>query len=114
MDSKALNRSAAASRLGRSRQGTVTKGLQRIRHYGLFANANRRDALAKARELLAVPKAEPTPEAEATVGETAQRVWPTPCPCCGKRLFVIEVFGRAQMPRYRTQPVTPINRIDTS
>jgi hypothetical protein len=92
----------------------LPKGLQRIRHYGLLANANRKDAIAKARELLAVPKAEPMREPEASTGEPMAGVWPTPCPCCGKRLFVIEVFGRGQMPRYHTQPVTSIIRIDTS
>ena len=31
-------------------------GFHRIRHYGLFANASRADNIARARELLAVPK----------------------------------------------------------
>jgi hypothetical protein len=94
----------------------LPKGLRRIRHYDLFANANRKTAIAKARELLAVPKAAPTAEPEAAAAaEPAPRVWPTPCPCCGKRLFMIEVFGRWQMPRYRApDPTVPIIRIDTS
>jgi hypothetical protein len=94
----------------------LPKGLQRIRHYGLFANANRADAIAKARKLLAVPKPAPTREPEASVeADHGPRVWPTPCPCCGKRLFVIEVFGRCAMPRHDTSPpIVPIIRIDTS
>lgn len=84
----------------------LPKGFQRIRHYGLFANANRADTIARARELLAVPKPEPpsTEEPAATANETASRVWPTPCPCCGKRLFVIEVFGCWAVPRHRASP----------
>jgi hypothetical protein len=93
----------------------LPKGLQRIRHYGLLANANRTAAIAKARELLAVPKAEPPPEPEASAKETTPRIWPTPCPCCGKRLLVVEVFGRWATPRHDTSPpIVPIIRIDTS
>src|SRR5947209_15872177 len=33
----------------------LPKGVHRIRHYGLFANANRAANMARARELLAVP-----------------------------------------------------------
>ena len=84
----------------------LPKGLQRIRHYGLLANANRTAAIAKARELLAVPKPETQPEPEAFADQTTPRLWPTPCPCCGKRLFVIEVFGQWATPRS--------TRIDTS
>ena len=90
----------------------LPKGLQRIRHYGLLANANRADAIAKARELLAVPTPEPLPEPTTPADDTAPRVWPTPCPCCGGRMFVIEVFARGTTPRHRASP-QPM-RIDTS
>ena len=33
----------------------LPKGFHRIRHYGLFANGNRANAIARARELLSVP-----------------------------------------------------------
>jgi Putative transposase len=33
----------------------LPKGVHRIRHYGLFANANRAANIARARELLAMP-----------------------------------------------------------
>jgi Putative transposase/Transposase zinc-binding domain len=92
----------------------LPKGLQRIRHYGMFANAKRKGAIAKARELLAVPKIEPMPEPEPSADEPTPRVWPTPCPCCGKRLFVFEMFGRWQMPRQYPTPTAAIIRIDTS
>ncbi|MGO9460234.1 MAG: hypothetical protein ACLP1W_09000 [Rhodomicrobium sp.] len=41
------------------------------------------------------------------------RVLPRPCPCCGGRMIVIEVFARGSMPRYRPPAAAPV-RIDTS
>lgn len=90
----------------------LPKGLQRIRHYGLLANGNRAKAIERARELLAVPKPELTPEPTTPVDDAGPRIWPTPCPCCGARLFVIEFFARGTTPRHQASP-TPI-RIDTS
>src|SRR5450631_2560781 len=77
----------------------LPKGFHRIRHYGLFANGNRTESFARARELLAVappPKPEP---AKAAADEP--RALPTPCPCCGGRMHVIEVFARSCEPRHR-------------
>ncbi len=82
----------------------LPKGLQRIRHYGLLANANRCKALERARELLSVPKPEMPAEAAATTGADAPRDWPTPCPCCGARMVVIEFFARGTTPRHRASP----------
>ena len=39
----------------------LPKGFHRIRHYGLFANGNRAESIAKARELLAVATPQPNP-----------------------------------------------------
>jgi Putative transposase/Transposase zinc-binding domain len=90
----------------------LPKGFHRIRHYGLFANGNRTESVARARELLAVappPKPEP---AKAAADEP--RVLPTPCPCCGGRMHVIEVFARGTQPRHRPTPMRAVIRIDTS
>ena len=90
----------------------LPKGFHRIRHYGLFANGNRTESIARARELLAVappPKPEP---AKAAADEP--RVLPTPCPCCGGRMHVIEVFARGTQPRHRPTPMRAVIRIDTS
>ena len=38
----------------------LPRGFHRIRHYGLLASGGRRDNLARARELLAVPPTPPT------------------------------------------------------
>ena len=43
----------------------LPKGLRRIRHYGLFANGNRRTNIALARELLAMPPRVTKPETDA-------------------------------------------------
>jgi Putative transposase len=43
----------------------LPKGLHRIRHYGLFANGNRLANIARARELLALPRPVTPPQADA-------------------------------------------------
>ncbi len=91
----------------------LPKGFHRIRHYGLLANGNRADNIARARQLLAVPSRPKEPEtAEATAADEP-RVLPCPCPCCGGRMIIIETFERGSTPRYRPTPPTAI-RIDTS
>jgi hypothetical protein len=87
----------------------LPKGFHRIRHYGLFANGNRAENIAKARALLAVI---PAKVKEAGPAETAEpdepRAWPRPCPCCGGRMIVIEVFARGSGPRYRPPGAAPV------
>ena len=91
----------------------LPRGFHRIRHYGLFANTSRADNIARARELLAVPK----PRNDATdAGSTDASDTQTvahPCPCCGSRMIIIETFERGSSPKYRPPP-TPAIRIDTS
>jgi hypothetical protein len=86
----------------------LPKGLHRIRHYGLFAKAACADNIARACELLAVA----TPEGQ----PTATAVDPTkpPCPCCGGRMVIIEVFARGATPRHRPTGPPVVIRIDTS
>jgi hypothetical protein len=89
----------------------LPRGFHRIRHYGLFANTSRADNIARARELLAVPK----PKSNASDSNTIEEP-PTlshPCPCCGGRMIIIETFERGSAPKYRPPP-TPVIRIDTS
>ena len=89
----------------------LPKGFHRIRHYGLFANGNRAESIAKARELLAVPVSSEPPE---TPAAEQARMLPRPCPCCGGRMIVIEVFARGQAPRHKPSPAAIVIRIDTS
>ncbi|PZR93592.1 MAG: IS91 family transposase [Hyphomicrobiales bacterium] len=86
----------------------LPKGLHRIRHYGLFAKSSCADNIARARELLAVAKPQDEP-----AGAAVDHSKP-PCPCCGGRMIIIEVFQRGATPRHR--PTDPTNRIriDTS
>lgn len=78
-------------------------GFHRIRHYGLLANAGRRENLAKARELLHVaPHADAEPQdADASVGFT-QAIFT--CPDCGAAMIVVEVLMRGQPIRAPPQP----------
>lgn len=97
----------------------LPRGFHRIRHYGLFANGNRAENLAKARALLGVTPTEPTEatsseEPENTEGtESEPRIRPCPCPLCGGRMIITREFDRDGRPAYRS-PVAPIIRIDTS
>ena len=83
-------------------------GFHRIRHYGLLANARRRESLVRVRALLA-------PEAHETDGPPADQatsVGTTPptfvCPCCGAPMIIVETFVRGQPirapPRQRDSP----------
>jgi len=80
----------------------LPKGFHRIRHYGLLASGGRKDNLARARELLAVPPA-------AAPAEPVDQDEPPdprpPCPCCGGRMIIIETFQRGMQPR--GPPVCP-------
>jgi hypothetical protein len=89
----------------------LPKGFHRIRHYGLLANGNRADNVAKARELLALPMpvAEPAPE---TTASDQPSLHTRACPCCGSRMIIIEIFERGAQPKHRPTPV--LLRIDTS
>jgi hypothetical protein len=91
----------------------LPKGFHRIRHYGLFANGNRAESIARTRELLAVAPPAPKPEPGKAAADEP-RVLPTPCPCCGGRMHVIEVFARGSEPRHRPTPMRAMIRIDTS
>ena len=91
----------------------LPKGFHRIRHYGLLANGNRTDNIARARELLAVTPQPPKPE-PVKPGADEARVLPTPCPCCGGRMHIIETFEPGQLPKHRASPMPAVIRIDTS
>lgn len=105
-------RLATAEFIRRFLSHVLPKGFHRIRHYGLLANGNRTDAVAKARELLAMPQ--PAPEPELKGNESGEmRTHPRACPCCGSAMRIIEVFARGGTPA-RSQPASVVIRIDTS
>lgn len=88
----------------------LPKGFHRIRHYGLFANASRANNIATARVLLNDDPPAADPQVQRDIAADATHVLPCPCPRCGARMIVIEVFARGCEPRWR--PTS--GRIDTS
>jgi hypothetical protein len=80
-------------------------GFHRIRHYGLFANGHRVEKLALCRKLLDVAPMAP-PESELATDADLR----PPCPCCGGRMRIVEVFERGSTPR----AFNIVVRIDTS
>ena len=60
----------------------LPKGFHGIRHYGLFANANRAANIAKARALLGADPSAADPKQQPDVPPDAPRVVPCPCPRC--------------------------------
>ena len=92
----------------------LPKGFHRIRHYGLFANGDRTANIARARELLGAARRVAEPEEQNAAAPDEPRVLPCPCPRCGGRMIVIEVFARGCEPRHRPTPAPAPIRIDTS
>jgi len=87
----------------------LPKGFHRIRHYGLLANGNRAEAIAKARALLCVP-AQQDETAEEAAANADEPCSSHRCPRCGAEMRIIEVFAPGTQPRHRPTP----ERIDTS
>jgi Putative transposase/Transposase zinc-binding domain len=73
-------------------------GFHRIRHYGLFANANRAGNIALARQLLGMPAAPSSSESDGAEAGDADEDWNT-CPCCGGRMVIVETFEPGCQPR---------------
>jgi hypothetical protein len=86
-------------------------GFHRIRHYGLFANGGRAENLARARQLLNVPAPQSAPSDADSTGDSEPQALSHPCPGCGGRMIIIEIFARGCAPRYG--PTVP-NRVDSS
>src|SRR5262249_7718165 len=84
-------------------------GFHRIRHYGLLAKANCAGNIARAGELLSIPEPQDKPADLSSDDQPLSH----PCPCCGGRMIIIEVFERGAKPRHRPTPVT-LFTIDTS
>lgn len=84
----------------------LPSGFHRIRHYGLLANAQRRENLAKARELLAHHSHSPVPQVPcARVDSPAKPAPPSfVCPDSGVAMVVVEAIARHPFIRAPPQP----------
>jgi hypothetical protein len=78
----------------------LPKGFHRIRHYGLLASAGCKANIARAKELIGapIPQVEP-PAAHDAADPRATTDHRPPCPCCGGRMVIVEVFARGAAPR---------------
>jgi hypothetical protein len=78
----------------------LPKRFHRIRHYGLLASPGCKANVARARQLIAAPMlgVEPPTARDTAEPDTATDHRP-PCPCCGGRMLIVEVFGRGGTPR---------------
>jgi hypothetical protein len=97
----------------------LPKGFHRIRHYGLLASsAGKAEAIARARELIAVAAPaqppQPTKMQQASVATEATDKPIHPCPCCGGRMIIIETFEAGSTPRHRPTASAIAITVDTS
>ena len=101
-DRRKLMTLAASEFMRRFLIHVLPPSFHRIRHYGLFANAARAANLAKARALL--EQASPPAPTDVANDDTAAAD-AFPCPCCGGRMRLIEVFERGAYPRLALSPI---------
>jgi hypothetical protein len=97
----------------------LPKGFHRIRHYGIFAGSNKSKCIATARELLGAPAADVDADIDCANDADDQSNEDidtpiSPCPCCGGRMRIIEMFSRGETPHCRPSPRLIAIRIDTS
>jgi hypothetical protein len=95
----------------------LPKGFHRIRHYGLLASScSKAETLARARKLIAA--ATPVQPTHKHVANDNAATGPDkpehPCPRCGGRMQIIEMFEAGAIPRHQPSVVTDPARIDTS
>jgi Putative transposase len=78
----------------------LPKGFHRIGHDGLLASAGGKANIARARQLMAPPMAPVDPPAVLdTADPDATTDHRPPCPCCGGRIIIVEIFARGGAPR---------------
>jgi len=83
----------------------LPKRFHRIRHYGLLASAGCKANIARAKELMTatIPEVNP-PAAHDTADPHTTTDYRPPCPCCGGRMIIVEVFARGGVPRAPPAP----------
>jgi hypothetical protein len=92
----------------------LPQGFHRIRYYGLLTSPTRANNIARIRALLAVPLIAIDAIKAATTKPEVPQAPEHPCPCCGSRMRIIEIFFPGQQPKHRPTPLPAKIRIDTS
>lgn len=84
----------------------LPKGQHRIRHYGFYGNGNRAANIARIRGLLGAktPNRGDTNDTRKGEEDHAHRTLALPCPCCGGRLIIVDIFAPAQHSRAPPKP----------
>ena len=85
----------------------LPKGFHRIRHYGLLASATCKASITRAGELIAAPAPMmdlPAEHDNADLATGATADHRPPCPCCGGRMIIVEIFERGGAPRAPPSP----------
>jgi hypothetical protein len=85
----------------------LPKGFHRIRHYGLLASATCKANIARAKELIAAPLPVIDPPTEYDAADMAAGTavdYRPPCPHCGGRMIIVEIFARGGAPRAPPSP----------
>jgi hypothetical protein len=94
------------------------EGFHRIRHYGLLASSRTKaDTIAGAQADRAGGAAQPlrpTTKDQAPAGTDATDKPVHPCPRCGARMVIIDMFEAGTTPRHRPSVMPIAIRIDTS
>jgi hypothetical protein len=92
----------------------LPQGFHRIRYYGFLTCQTRAKNIARIRALLAAPLIPVDASKAAHAKAEEPRAPEHPCPCCGGRMRIIEIFLRGQQPKHRPTPMPLKIRIDTS
>ena len=111
---RARGRQKRLTRIRRFLMHVLPPGFHRIRYYGFLTSQTRAKNIARIRELLAVPLIPIDAIKAANANPEEPKPPEHPCPCCGSRMRIIEIFLRGQQPRHHATPVAPKIRIDTS
>jgi len=95
----------------------LPKSFHRIRHYGLLARGPAKaSTLARMRALIAADLPRPATSKQQDPGTTpaATEVPVHPCPCCGGKMLIVEIFEAGTLPRPRQAAAGITLGFDTS
>ena len=114
-DRKKLKKLPAVEFIARFLTHVLPDSFMRIRHYGFLSNRNRKDKLAKIRELLGARAPQPQAVVRTTPQwlETVLGIEPTRCPQCGGQLSEQELRPTPPPPAIRCTAASGRERTET-